>query len=196
MTRAFATAVMVTILLSAVCSGLPITIRLEHGSQAEQQTKQNLEHLLATYDLSHDTFTRSVVIDEKSIPHSHPVLTLHTRHRDADDILLSTYVHEQLHWHLTAHAKDTRAAEDDLRKLYPKVPVGFPEGARDEESTYLHLIDCSLEIQADRQLMGAERAAKVAAYLAGDHYTWVYKTIASDQPRIAAIVAQRHLAIP
>jgi hypothetical protein len=169
MTRAFATAVMVTILLSAVCSGPPITIRLEHGSQAEEQTKQNLEHLLATYDLSHDTFTRSVVIDEKSIPHSHPVLTLHTRHRDADDILLSTYVHEQLHWHLTAHPKDTRAAEDDLRKLYPKVPVGFPEGARDEES--------SLEIQADRQLMGAERAAKVAAYLAGDHYIWVYKTI-------------------
>ena len=29
---------------------------------------------------------------------SHPVLTLHTRHRRDDDLLLSTFLHEQLHW--------------------------------------------------------------------------------------------------
>jgi hypothetical protein len=36
---------------------------------------------------------------------------------------------------------DTRAAIGDLRKIFPKVPAGAPEGAIDENSTYLHLID-------------------------------------------------------
>jgi hypothetical protein len=39
-----------------------------------------LERLLKQYDLSKWIFTRKVIIDQGEIPHSHPVLTLHTRH--------------------------------------------------------------------------------------------------------------------
>jgi hypothetical protein len=74
--------------------------------------------------------------------------------------------HEQLHWYLDAHRSQTEAAEAELRKLYPKVPVGYPEGAQDEESTYLHLIDCYLEMKADQRLMGMDRAAKVMNFWA------------------------------
>lgn len=175
--------------------GADVSIELKHGSEAEQQTKTQLERLLKSYDLGPYTFTQKVVIDENSIPHSHPVLTLHTRHLNSDDQLLSTYVHEQLHWYLVAHQEQTRGAEAKLRKLYPKVPVGFPDGAQDEEGTYLHLIDCYLEMQADRHLLGPQRAADVMKFWAGDHYRWVYKTIVEDEKAIAEIVRGEHLEI-
>src|SRR4051812_30597332 len=75
-----------------------IDISLAHGSKAEQQTKEQLQRLLGAYDLSKWIFTKSIIIDEQSIPHSHPTLTLHTRHLKDDELLLSTFVHEQLHW--------------------------------------------------------------------------------------------------
>jgi hypothetical protein len=116
-----------------------IDISLKSGSQAEIQTREQLQRLLTTYDLSKWIFTKSILIDEKSIPHSHPVLTLHTRHLKDDDLLLSTFVHEQLHWFLVQKDKETKEAIKELRMLFPNVPVGFPVGSEDEESTYLHL---------------------------------------------------------
>lgn len=191
------------LLAVAVCFGAqnegatshPIAIQLEHGSAAEQRTKEQLERILSSYDLSRYTFTHQIVIDEKAIPHSHPVLTLHTRHLDSDDLLLSTYIHEQLHWYLDAHHANTEAAENELRNLYPKVPVGYPEGAQDEESTYLHLIDCYLEMKVDRRLMGAARAMKVGRFWSGDHYRWVYKSVIQDEKRISGIIEKHQLEI-
>jgi hypothetical protein len=185
----------VLIMGSAHFAADSIEIKLRNDTESERQTKTQLERLLNSYDLSKYTFTRQVVIDEHSIPHSHPVLTLHTRHLNSDDQLLSTYVHEQLHWYLAAHDNQTRAAEAELRKLYPKVPVGYPDGAQDEESTYLHLIDCYLEMQADRRLMGQQRAADVMKFWAGDHYRWVYKTVVQDETQIAEIVKREALEL-
>jgi hypothetical protein len=172
-----------------------IKVELKHDSLREQQTKVQLEKLFASYDLHKYTFTHEVVIDEKAIPHSHPVLTLHTRHLDSDDELLSTYVHEQLHWYLEEHRKQTESAEAELRKIYPKVPVGYPDGAQDEESTYLHLIDCYLEMQADRQLLGVDRTADLMKFWAGDHYKWVYKTVIQDEAAIRGVVEREKLEI-
>ena len=175
--------------------GDSIKIELKHNDERELETKAQLERLVSGYDLRKYTFTREVVIDENAIPHSHPVLTLHTRHLHQDDELLSTYVHEQLHWYLVDHRRQTESAEAELRKVYPKVPVGYPEGADSEESTYLHLIDCYLEMQADRQLMGAKRAAKVMNFWAGDHYRWVYRTVMKDESVIHRIVVEHQLEI-
>jgi hypothetical protein len=172
-----------------------VHIKLKNGTDAEKRTKAKLEKLLESYDLEKYTFTHEVVIDENSLPHSHPVLTLHTRHLDSDDQLLSTYVHEQLHWYLVAHEDNTEAAEAKLRKLYPKVPVGYPDGANDEQSTYLHLVDCYLEMMADRSLIGEERTAAVMKFWSGDHYRWIYKTVVQDEARIAEIIRNEHLIL-
>jgi len=172
-----------------------ISIELKHDSERERQTKQQLQHLLDVYDLHKYTFTRTLIIDERSIPHSHPVLTLHTRHLNSDDQLLSTYVHEQLHWYLEQHLKQTRNAEDELRKIYPKVPVGYPDGSGDEEGTYLHLVTCYLEMQADRELMGRERTLAVMNFWAGDHYRWIYKTVMTDEDTIRKVVEKEKLEI-
>jgi hypothetical protein len=50
---------------------------VKHNSDGERQTEEQFQHLLSCYDLRKYTFTGKVVIDEQSIPHSHPVLTLH-----------------------------------------------------------------------------------------------------------------------
>lgn len=176
-----------------------VNIELKNGTDVERETKAQLEKLLKSYDLKKYTFTYQVLIDEQATPHSHPVLTLHARHPtlvNSDDLLLSTYVHEQLHWYLAAHNSDTSAAEAELRKIYPKVPVGDPDGAQDEESTYLHVIDCYLEMQADRQLIGRERTALAMQFWSQHHYRWVYRMIIEDEARIAAVIRRQHLEIP
>jgi hypothetical protein len=81
----------------------------------------------------------------------------------------------------------------ELRRMYPNAPVGMPEGAETLYSTYGHLVDCYLEIQADRRLIGPERTAAVIQNKG--HDTWIYKTILQDEPRIAAVVARHHLEI-
>src|SRR5580765_554879 len=89
----------VLLLLCLGASAQPeIKIALKAGTKAEQDTKAQLERLLKKYDLSKWIFTKSILIDAKEIPHSHPILTLSTRHLLDDDLLLATFVHEQLHW--------------------------------------------------------------------------------------------------
>jgi hypothetical protein len=172
-----------------------LDISLKSGSQAEIQTRAQLQRLLKSYDLSKWIFTKSVLIDEKSIPHSHPVLTLHTRHLKDDDLLLSAFVHEQLHWFLVQKDKETSEAIKELRVLFPKVPVGLPEGSEDEESTYLHLLVNYLEYRADRELLGELRAKQVMDFWATDHYKWVYKTVL-ERTRDIGNIAFKHKLIP
>ena len=120
-------------------------------------------------------------------------MTLNARFADAPDDLLSSYVHEQLHWHLRDRATQQQAAVAELRRMYPNAPVGLPEGADTLFSTYGHLVDCYLEIQADRRLIGAERTAAVISRKG--HYTWIYKTVLQDEPKIAAVVSHHQLDI-
>jgi len=187
------TALALIFLLSGTPSTPSVEIDVKNGTSRELATKAELERILASYDLSKYTFSRKVVIEERAIAHSFPVITLNVRFLNSDDELLSSYIHEQLHWHLQAHRNQTNEAIAELRRLYPRVPVGQPEGAETEYSTYGHLVDCYLEIQADRQLIGPERTAAVIRNKG--HYTWIYKTIIQDEPKIAAIVKAEQLNI-
>jgi hypothetical protein len=180
------------LLCASVWLGQPaIKIDLAHGTDAERQTKALLEQLLVSYDLSKYSFTRQVVIEERAVNHAFPVLTLNVRFAHSADELLSSYVHEQLHWHLRARGADQQQAIVELRRMYPGAPTGLPEGADTAVSTYGHLVDCYLEIQADRQLIGPERTSAVISDKG--HYTWIYKTVLQDEPRIAAVVRRHHL---
>ena len=172
-----------------------IDISLKNGSLGEIQTRDQLQRLLTTYELSKWIFTKSIMIDEKAIPHSHPILTLHTRHLKDDDLLLSTFVHEQLHGFLVQKDKETKEAMKDLRAPFPKVPVGFPDGAEDEESTYLHLLVNYLEYRADRELLGELRARLVMEFWSTDHYKWVYKTVL-EQTRDIGNIMFKYKLIP
>jgi len=182
------------VLCASVWLGPPaIKIDLAHETDRERQTKALLEQVIASYDLRKYTFTRQVVIEERAINHAFPVLTLNVRFAQSADELLSSYVHEQLHWHLRARGGDQQEAIAELGRMYPGAPVGLPEGADTAVSTYGHLVDCYLEIQADRQLIGPERTRAVINDKG--HYTWIYRTVLQDEPRIAAVVSRHHLEV-
>ena len=170
-----------------------LDITLKHGTPDEARTRDQLRRLLAAYDVSPWIYTTSIVVDERAIPFSHPVLTLHTRHTKDDDLLLSTFVHEQFHWFLAERREPTELAIADLRKLFPTVPSGGTAGARDEYSTYLHLLVCYLEQQADIRLLGELRTKHVMDFWATDHYTWVYQTVIGRSREIGQIVRDRKL---
>lgn len=173
-----------------------ISITLAQNSRAEARAREQLERLLRTYDLSKWVITRAVVIDEKTnIPHSHPQLTLNTRHLLDDELLLSTFVHEQMHWFLSSREKETGEALKELRAMFPKVPVGHPEGARDERSSYVHLVVVYLEYRALRETLGELRARQVMEFWAHDHYTWIYKTVL-ERPRDVGNVVFKHRLVP
>jgi len=173
-----------------------ISISTAHKSTREQQTAAQLDRLLRSHDVSRWAFTRTVVINEDDIPHSHPILTLHARHLDEDNLLLSTYVHEQLHWFLSAREKQMNAAAAALRAIYPRIPVGFPEGSGDEDGNYEHLVVAYLEHQAIRSLLGESKAQQVIQFWTKDHYTWIYKTVLREPEKVAAVIKAHGLLPP
>ena len=171
-------------------AGDVIDIQTSHHSPRELQEKVELEQLLKKYDVSKYTFTRAVVIEERAMNHAFPTLTLNVHFFGSDDELLSSFLHEQLHWDLAQHRLAMEDAVRRLKQMYPHAPVG-PEGADTEYSTYGHLVDCYLEIQADRELIGPERTDRVIKNK--PWYTWIYKTILRDEDRIAALVKAEQL---
>ncbi|HXG66718.1 MAG TPA: hypothetical protein VNO70_16575, partial [Blastocatellia bacterium] len=82
-----------------------------------------------------------------------------------------------------------------LKTLYPGAPAGPPEGARNQYSTYLHLLVCHLEYEAMKELVGAEKAQGVIEALSRRFYKWVYRTVLADGPKIAAVAAKHNLKI-
>lgn len=187
----------ITLFLSVAGSAQSnIEISLKNNTRDEIQTKEQLQRLLKTYDLSKWIFTKSVVIDEKTaIPHSHPVLTLNTRHIKDDELLVSTFVHEQIHWHLEQKDKEAEEAIKELRLMFPKVPSKGPEGARDENSTYLHLLVIYLEYRAIREAFGELKGKQIMDFWSTDHYTWIYKTVL-ERPRDIGNLMFKHKLVP
>jgi hypothetical protein len=197
MTRGLISAAVVACGIAAAAHGQStgLEIALKHGSAREAQTKEQLQRLLRSYDVSRWLFTRSIVVDEQAIPHSHPTLTLSARHLHDDDLLLSTLAHEELHWFVAA-SKQREDAIKELRLLFPIVPTQGPEGANGEESTYLHLIVCFLEYDVDKELLGELKARQVMDFWATDHYTWVYKTVLERPRDIGGVVRKFNLSAP
>lgn len=172
------------VLTAAACgrASAQLDIDLAHDSDAEARTRTALLRLVDEYDVSAWLYTNEVLIDETSIPHSHPVLTLHTRHLHEPNHLLSTFVHEQFHWLEDGETLAAfRAAMADFEELFPDVPDRAGGGASDDPSTYRHLIVCDLELQAMTRLLGEETARTVMA--SWTHYEWIYDQVLSD-PRI------------
>ncbi|KQV50981.1 hypothetical protein ASE26_28480 [Duganella sp. Root198D2] len=172
-----------------------ISIKLANESKSERRTEQQLRRILTEYDLSRWTFARSVVIDEKEIPHSHPVLTLHARHVNDDELLLSTYLHEQLHWFLSQHPAETLAATRELKRIYPHVPVGFPQGSSDKDGNYEHLLVIYLEYRANQSLMGELKAREVMSFWSEDHYTWIYREVLKNPEKVGKVL-KAHGLVP
>lgn len=172
-----------------------LDISLAHDTSEELATREQLLRLLAAHDLARWLFTRAVRIDAAATPHSHPVLTLHTRHLAHDDQLLSTFLHEQAHWYLDAHEEKLALAASELGQRFPELPVGFPEGARDLRSSREHLIVIWLELEALEQFVGEKRASAVFDFWEGSHYRSLYRLVRRERSTLRSLI-ERHGLFP
>ena len=185
--------VLATVAWATGTAGQDITIRLANGTESEEAARRQLQAIMTRFDVTPWLFTADVVIERGAIPHSHPVLTLNTRDLDNDTAKLSTFLHEQIHWLVYADSNGTAAAIRELQARYPAVPVGRPDGARSEFSTYLHLIVCWLELDAMTHFVGADAAR---ALLADQRfYRWIYERVLTETQEIGNIIRRHGLLI-
>jgi hypothetical protein len=154
-----------------------IEISTKNNSDREKEILNLLNELLVEYDLSKWIFTNKVLIEQRIIPHSHPVLTLNTSSTDKKDIL-TTFIHEQLHWYVEKNPESEKRAIAKFKERYKNVPYQNRAGAKDEYSTYLHLIVCYLEYRSMASLIGETEAKQLMWNMT--HYTWVYNKIIDD----------------
>lgn len=172
----------------------PLTVVLKNNHPREVETKAQLLRLTTQYNLSKWIFTRNIVIENgfNVVPHSHPVLTLNTRHLKDDELLLSTFIHEQIHWYLdTLSAKI--ALYKELQAMFPNPPSTFPEGSGDSISTWYHVLVCYLEYKALVELWGELKAFEVINFWQQDHYTWIYKTVLENRQQLGALARKYNL---
>jgi len=168
-----------------------VDIDLARAEREAERIRMWLIALRRRYDLSRFEFTRLVQIVPGGPTHSHPILTLGTRFTDTEDQLLATYIHEQIHWYLARLGGiDHDPIEpffDELVRRYPKAPTKLPDGARNYEQTYLHLVVCWLEIEAMTELVGRERAEALCDTSWG--YRWIYRTVRQDREPLGELLA-------
>jgi len=162
-----------------------IEITTKNDTEREKSTAVLLKEVLSEYDLSKWIFTNKVIIEQGVIPHSHPVLTLNTRSTDKKEIL-DVFVHEQLHWYVNKYPESEKNAIAEFRKRYKEVPYKNRAGARDEHSTYLHLIVCYLEYKSMISLIGKEDAKQLMWNQ--NHYTWIYNKVIEDETFIGKVL--------
>lgn len=214
----YSAAVVVFLLVSL---GLAGSVHAQSGTEAEitfmeekkEEARQQLRRLLSEYDLDPWIMTQEVQIKVGEDPHSHPILTLNTKHLDDDAMQLSIFLHEQAHWLPEAKRE---AAIPDLRSLYPEIP-GIPdkEGLSDEKKrkiedftskTYNHLIVAWAELDAMTELVGGEQARRTFKEKVDDLTTEPYSTlektfrwynnrVLEDPQEIGAVLAKHDLVI-
>lgn len=174
----------------------PIEIQLANGTETEAQTREMLLRLIDDYPLDKWRYIETVRIEDNVISHSHPVLTLNTFGIGHPIRLLTTYIHEQLHWFwlLESHGDRTWEAWRQFRDAFPDIPIEAPAGCRDELSNYLHVAINYWELTGLGELVGEDAAR---AFIGGKpYYTAVYDIVLRDGNRIGAILDELDLILP
>ena len=82
---------------------------------------------------------------------------------------------------------------DELVRRYPEAPTELPDGARNYESTYLHLVVNWLEVAATAEFIGRHRAVAVAEVQRS--YRWIYRTVLRDWDPLQELY-ERHGLVP
>lgn len=171
----------------------PVVIKTHAEKPEELAIKKRLEALLDQYDLEPYLYTKEVNIQQGTIPHSHPVLTLSTDFKNSDTYLLSVFLHEQMHWYSLAKEYDQEALANTLFEMYPEVPIKLPEGGGSRMGTYLHILVCYLEYYTLAKVIGEKEALEHMEFMTTQHYTWIFKTIIKDRDKLKALYEKHGL---
>jgi len=166
-----------------------IDIDLEFARTEAERIHALLLALRRRHDLARYEYTRVVRIVPGGDTFAHPILTLGNRFAGSEDQLLSTYLHEQMHWYLwllhTPQVDPIAPFYDELVRRYPQAPITLPDGARNYEATYIHLVVNWLEIATLAEFIGRDRAVSLAR--AQTSYRWLYRTVVDDWDALGAL---------
>jgi hypothetical protein len=167
------------------------------GARGFERVRDMLAALRRRHDLARYEYTHVVRIMPAGHTFAHPVLTLGNRFADNEDLLLSTYLHEQMHWYLwllgTPDRDMVAPFYDELVRRYPDAPIEVPDGAHGYDATYSHLVVNWLEIAAASEFIGRPRALAVAN--AARSYRWIYRTVVKDWDMLGELL-ERHDIVP
>jgi hypothetical protein len=162
---------------------LEIVIDLSRAETGAEAAREMLSDLCVRHDLSRWEYTDKVRIAPYEIPHSHPILTLNSQYAIGpgkdEDLFLATYIHEQLHWALDEYLEqETAQVIEIFKSRYPDFHKAEPLTAKDEYSTYLHILVNWLEYAIMTELVGPKLAAEVISKYR--HYTKIYQIVVQD----------------
>ena len=118
--------------------GFRIDVDIEEAERAAARVRAWLVALRGRHrDLTRFEYTRHVRIVPASTTHSHPILTLGTRFAESEDHLLTTYLHEQMHWYLwrlggpdwgaRPNLRHRRKLPDDAERAGPTISAYCPQ---------------------------------------------------------------------
>ncbi|MFC3095433.1 hypothetical protein DRW07_09040 [Alteromonas sediminis] len=162
-----------------------VNITTANGSSNELKVKSDLEYLHKQYDLTPYLYTKKIQVDEKArAPYSHPVLTMSTQpeYISSKTKLLSSYLHEQFHWHVVMNGKPEKEAfRSRIKEFFPNIQIGHPFGSSDAGGTLSHIIVCYLEYIALSELIGEKKALENIS--TNGYYTLVYDTVIDQDNR-------------
>jgi hypothetical protein len=172
-----------------------VDIDLGEAEREADRIRTWLIALRRRHDLARFEYTRHVRIVPAGPTYSHPILTLGTRFTETEDLLLSTYLHEQMHWYLWLLGGPDHDPVapffDELVRRYPQAPIWLPDGARSYEQTYMHLVVCWLEVETTAELIGRARANRIVDTQWG--YRWIYRTVIADRDALGALFTDHGL---
>ena len=177
-----------------------LDIDLDHAKREAERMRDMLSALRRRHDLSRYEYTTIVRIVPGGETFAHPVLTLGNRFACNEDLLLSTYLHEQMHWYLwylgTPERDMLAPFMDELVRRYPDAPIDIANGgARGYDATYEHLVVNWLEIAATSEFIGRERALAVAHAQRLRSYGWLYRKVVRDWDALGELY-ERHDIVP
>jgi hypothetical protein len=172
-------------LFSVFSANAQVQITTVNGSPNELKIKSDLEALHNQFDLTPWIYTQKVQVDDGArTPHSHPILTMSTQpeYLASKTKLLSTYLHEQFHWHVIINGKPTKEAfRARIKEFFPNFKTRQPFGSGDAGGTLSHIIVCYLEYIALSELIGQDKALENIS--TNGYYTWVYETVGNLENR-------------
>ena len=159
-----------------------------------------LQALRRRHDLSRFEYTRIVRIVPGGDTFSHPMLTLGNRFAENEDTLLSTYLHEQMHWYLwylgTPERDPVAPFFDELVRRYPG---GAHRAARRRAQLRVDLPASRHQLARGGGHLRVHRPACAPCAVAEVQrsYRWIYRTVLRDwDPLQRALRAPRPGADP
>ncbi len=109
----------------------------KNNSTLELEQVELLELISRKYKVPE--FTNEVIVESKTVPHSHPILTLNTRTQDELEVL-KTLAHEQFHWYAANHPKYLECIEF-LKSKYSE-DSDYNKAENHPNSYWEHIIVC------------------------------------------------------